>query len=287
MNPLIEKKLSSIRDIPTLPAIVLKLTKAVDDPNMDGRKIALLLQDDPALSTRILRLVNSALYAGAEPTASVQLAVSRIGMEGLRNLAIAVSVFQSFQPGPKDAFDRKEFWKHCLLCGVAATILFRKARSQMSHFYPDDVLHLSGLVHDIGRIVLDEHFHTEFVAAMAARDQTMAPLIEMERKFIGTDHAEVGAWLANRWKMVPAVVQAIRWHHEPESAEPECRDLVRLINAANYICNFQQLGWSGDTTPEFLPMAWEKLGISPADAQEIGVSICADARLSQLMAALG
>ncbi len=286
MTPLIEKKLLSIRDLPTLPVVVVKLTAAVDDPTADGLRIARLLQDDPALSARVLRLVNSALYAGAAPTSSVQLAVSRIGMVGIRNLATAVGVFKAFGPGQQSAFDRKEFWRHCIHCGVASTILFRKARGKLKHFYPDDVLHLCGLVHDIGRIVLDVYFHEQFLAAMAARDQTMAPLIEMERQHIGTDHTEVGAWLAKHWRMAPAVEQVIRWHHDPDSADPEYRELAGLCNAANYICNFHQLGWSGDYSPEYLPMVWERLGITPADAHEIGLNIVADGQYSQLLSVL-
>ena len=286
MNPEIEKKLQSITDLPTLPAVISKLTTAVDSAKSDSRQIARLLQDDPALSTRVLRLVNSALYAGSEPTASVQLAVARIGMVGIRNLATAVAVFQAFRPGPVGSFDRKEFWRHCILCGVASTILYRKARSKLPHFYPDDVLHLSGLVHDIGRIVLDVHFHDAFVAAMSASEQNMAPLIEMERQHIGTDHAEIGAWLAQRWRMVPAVQQVIRWHHDPDRADPEFQELAQLCNAANYICNFQQLGWSGDPAPEFIPLLWERLGLTPSDAIEIGQNILADGQYSQLLSAL-
>ncbi|MEO5368166.1 MAG: HDOD domain-containing protein, partial [Magnetococcus sp. WYHC-3] len=192
----------------------------------------------------------------------------------------------AFKAGSNDSFDRREFWRHCILCGVAANVLFRRTRSKLGHFFPEDVLHLSGLVHDIGRLVLDVHFHDAFMAAMAARDQTMSSLIEMERQHIGTDHTEVGAWLAQRWKMVPSVVQVIRWHHEPDSADPEYRDLAGLCNAANYICNFQQLGWSGDSYPVFHPVLWERLGLSPSDAHEIGENIRAEGQDSQLLAAL-
>lgn len=286
MNSEIEKKLLSIRDLPTLPAVLYKLASASNNPNTDCRQIATLLQDDPVLSSRILRLVNSVLYAGTEPTASMQMAVARIGMTGIRNLATSVAVFQAFNGKTQPSFDRKEFWRHCILCGVAATILFRKTRSKLPQFYPDDVLHLSGLVHDIGRIVLDVYFHDAFIAAMTARDQTMSSLISMEQQFIGTDHAEVGAWLAHRWKMVTPVVQVIRWHHEPNSADPAYRELTELCNAANYICNFQQLGWSGDLFPIYRPALWEHLGLTPADVQEIGENIRAEGRDSQLLAAL-
>ncbi|MEI6211721.1 MAG: HDOD domain-containing protein [bacterium] len=287
MNPLIEKQLLNIRDLPTLPTVIVKLTQAVDDPNTDARRIANLLQDDPALSARVLRLVNSVLYAGSEPIISVQMAASRIGMAGVRNLAIAAAVFQSFRPSPKDAFDRNEFWRHCILCGVASTVLFRRVRGKIKRFYPDDILHLSGLVHDIGRIVLDVYFHDAFVAAMTVSRQSMFPLVDMERKHIGTDHAEVGAWLARRWKMAPAIEQTIRWHHEPDSATPEHQELAVLCNVANYICNFQQLGWSGDSSPVFLPALWERIGLTPNDAHAIGESIQAEGRDSQLLAALG
>ncbi|MEO5366561.1 MAG: HDOD domain-containing protein, partial [Magnetococcus sp. WYHC-3] len=92
MDPKVEKKLLSIRDLPTLPAVVTRLTTMVNETSTDSKKIALLLQDDPVLSARILRLVNSVLYAGTEPTASVQLAVARIGLVGIRNLATSVAV---------------------------------------------------------------------------------------------------------------------------------------------------------------------------------------------------
>ena len=287
MDPLIEKQLLKIRDLPTLPKVITKLTTAVDNPRADSKQIAALLQDDPVLAARVLRLVNSVLYAGSEPIASVHLAVARIGMVGIRNLATAIAIFQAFRSSPEDdAFDRREFWRHCILCGVAANILFRQTRTKLMHYYPDDVLHLSGLVHDIGRIVLDVHFHDAFVAAMVASEQTSSPLVDMEQKFIGTDHTEVGAWLAQRWRMVPAVTQVIRWHHQPDSADLEYRELAGLCNAANYICNFQQLGWSGDAAPVFIPDLWERLGITPADAHSIGENIREGAQDSQLLAAL-
>jgi HD-like signal output (HDOD) protein len=285
MNTAVETKLATIRDLPTLPTVIAKLNSAVADINSDAKRIVMLLRDDPAISAKILRVVNSSFYAGSEPTSSMQLAVARIGMVGIRNLATAAAVFGAFRHGPQDAFDRKEFWRHCILCGVAATVLFRCSRARLTRFYTDDILHLAGLVHDMGRIVLDLYFHDPFLAALDASAKGMYPLLEAERRLIGTDHAEVGAWLAQKWNLSPAIQQVIRWHHEPASASAEFRELAALCNAANYICNFQQLGWSGDSAPLYQAQVWDQLGLSPNEAQDISEKIKIESRESEMLSA--
>jgi HD-like signal output (HDOD) protein len=215
----------------------------------------------------------------------VQLAVARIGMVGIRNLATAAAVFGAFRHGPQDAFDRKEFWRHCIVCAVASTVLFRRCREHIKRFYSDDILHLSGLVHDMGRIVLDLYFHDAFLAALDASNKGMYPLLEAERRLVGADHAEVGAWLAQRWNLSPAVQQVIRWHHEPEGAGAEFQELAALCSAANYLCNFQQIGWSGDSAPLYQQTVWDRLGLSANDVHAISEKIKSESQESELLSA--
>jgi putative nucleotidyltransferase with HDIG domain len=284
----IQAKLDAIRDLPTLPAVIEKINAAVADPNMDAEHMALLLRDDPAMSARIMRVVNSALYAtGSETIGSVRTAVVRLGMLGIRNVAMSAAVFSALGAKGQGTFDRQEFWRHCIHSGVAATVLHRRARARLTRFYTDDILHLAGLVHDIGRIVFDQYFHAEFVASLALCEKELMPLQEAELKVIGVDHAEVGAWLAQKWRVSEEIQQTIRWHHDPASAGERYVELAMLCHVGNYICNQQQIGWGGDAAPVYLPSVWNSLGLSPGDVSEIGAQVKAEAKGSEMLAVFG
>lgn len=287
MNLEVERRLNQITELPTLPVVVQKLNSAVSDPKVDANRIAELLKDDVAISAKLLKVVNSALYSGKEPITSIQMAVARLGMNGVRNVVTSVAIFSAFGSSDQDAFDRNEFWRHCIFAGHAAAVLHNKANCPFKRPYPKDMLHLCGVMHDVGRLVLDQFFHDQFMEALAVGEQEMLPLCDAERDVIGADHAEVGAWLATRWSTTEALVQSIRWHHDPSQSGDEYRYLVSLCHAANYVCNYQQIGWSGDVAPHFVDGVWADLGIGVSEVYEVADEIHEVSKESELLAAFG
>lgn len=283
---LIFKKLEGINNLPTLPAVMQKLSKAVRDPNSDAAMIAGIIKDDPSMMARIMKVVNSAAYGLPQPVQSLQQALSILGMNALNNIALSTAVFSSFQTQTKDDFSRDEFWKHCICVGIAANILSNRTRETVKKRFQRDTLHLCGLLHDIGKILFDEFFHAEFMEAIRRAGERQIPLHQAELEIYGTNHAEVGAWLGKRWNLTQDVIQAIRWHHDPENADIEHVELLRLCHAANHICNVENLGFSGDVAPSFVLGVWKRIGLSVKDIRDIVGEVQKEAAQSETMMAI-
>ncbi len=266
---LIFKKLEGITNLPTLPAIMQKLTKAVRDPKADTAMIAAIIKDDPSMMARILRVVNSAVYGMPEPVTSLQQALAIMGMNALNNIALSTAVFSTCSKCGGGGFNLEEFWRHCISVGIAANILNERTKGTVKKRFSKDTLHLCGLLHDIGKIIFEEFFREEFMETLRRSAERQIPLFQAELEVYGTNHAEIGAWLGTRWNLTPDVIQAIRWHHEPENAEVEHVELLRLCHAANHICNIENLGFSGDAAPSLVLGVWKRIGLGVKDIADI------------------
>ena len=287
MNDKVIAKLETIRNLPTIPTVIQKVRVAIANPNADAMKVSMIIENDPAMMTRILKIVNSAFYGGVEPITSVQHAVARIGFAAISNIAMSTFVFSSFESSDKNLFDRQAFWRHCIATGIAAEAVYASCRDKVNQRFRKDILHLVGLLHDIGKIVFEQHFHSQFAVAIESAKANRQPLMSAEQESLETDHCEVGAWLAAKWHIDEQVLQVIRWHHDPEKADPNHYDLVALCHVANYICNMCSLGESGDSTaPTASSATWNHLGISESDISRLAELVKEEAEKADTMLAL-
>jgi len=267
--------------------VVDKVKSALTEAKTDAARLARIIQDDPAMMARILRVVNSALYGASCKITSVQQAVARMGFNTVSNIALSTSVFSAFgKKGEKD-FNRSEFWRHCISTGIAAGVISERARDSLTKKYPQDLLHLAGLVHDIGKIIFEQFFHDDFINAVNACAERQIPLYQLEVEIILSDHAQVGAWLGKKWNLAPEIIDTIRWHHEPANAAPEYKELVMLCHAANYICNHEKIGDSGDSVaPAFFQSIWKQLGLGTDDFPQIAEIVREESKKSEIMLSL-
>lgn len=272
-------------NLPTLPAVMHRLTSTVNNPNADAGQVAKIIKDDPAMTARVLKMVNSAAYSGGENITSIQQAVARMGFVAIKNVALSTSVFSAFNSCKNTVFDREEFWRHSVCVGIGANVLYRHTQETCKLKIPRDVLHLAGLLHDIGKILFESRFHDEFGQAV---QQAAAgrPLFEAEKELLGVDHSEVGAWLGERWNLSREIVEAIRWHHIPEQTEEKYLDLLRLVHTANHIINLEKIGNGGDSaSPAFNIGVWRRLGLKVRDIREIVKEIIEESKLSETLMA--
>lgn len=279
-------KLEGITNIPTLPVVVQALGKAIRDPNSDAAKIAAIVKDDPSMMARVLRVVNSAAYGLQRPVESVQQAISLIGLNAVDNIALSTAVFSTCRGTGKGGLNREELWTHAVSVGLAANHLCQRTAATLKKRYSRDILHLSGLLHDIGKILLAEHFQAELATAVARGVERQIPLWQAELQIYGTNHAEIGAWLARKWDLAADLTAVIRWHHEPEQAEVEHLDLLRIIHTANHICNLEHLGQSGDEFPSFVLGVWKRLGLGVKDIEAIVAGVREEAAKSETLLAI-
>ncbi|HBA84396.1 MAG TPA: hypothetical protein DCZ95_09915 [Verrucomicrobia bacterium] len=282
----IVRKLESILDLPTLPLVVDKVREAIRDVNADAQRIAKIIEDDPAMMARVLKVVNSPLYGGREPINSLQTAVARMGMNAVNNIAMSTSVFSTFGKEDDKLFDRKGYWRHCICAGIGAAIIYERCKANIKKRYTADVLHLCGLLHDIGKLVLVRYFHDDFLKAIRLADDEGLALVAAEKQTVGMDHAEIGGWLAARWKIPADLAQVVRYHHDPAAAPEEVRDLAMLCHCSNYICNLENLGSGGDAAaPSFQESAWTKLGLALSDISVIVDRITEESKKSEVLMA--
>ena len=260
--------LDAIRDIPTFPRVAARLSAVMARPASTMREVADAIQQDPAVTARLLQLVNSAYYrriTGGVAISSVPFAVTRVGLEEIRNIVTTLSVFSLF-PGAWADVDRVAFWRHCLETALAARLVRARALGPAAPTRDaDDEWYAAGLLHDIGIVVLDHYFRPDFVGILSTARRSAVPLHEVEQAMAGIDHAAVGAAVARRWGLPAPIVAALEHHHDPGAAPAEHRALCAGVHLADYLCRAGEAGLvdrEGETASE---AALAALGLSVDD----------------------
>lgn len=281
-------RLARIDDIPTLPTVLTKLEAAVNNPQSNATSIAAILHDDPAIMARILKVVNSAFYGipGTEIN-SLEFAVTRMGMRAISNIALSTSVFSVFKKRSTRLLNMHEFWRHSICTGIAVNIVYNHCKRNLKKRYSKDLLHLAGLLHGIGKIILAQYFPEEFQQALEANADKLIPLKETEQDLLNCDHTMIGLWLGKKWNLAPELLQCVRWVEDPENSQEQFRDLVRLCHVGSYICSREKIGDNGElSTPALIPDTWKHLGLSVQDITEIVDLVKEDSAQSELLMTL-
>jgi putative nucleotidyltransferase with HDIG domain len=260
-----EKKLGTIKDLPTLPAVIRQVSSLIETNETDLGKIADVITTDAALSLRILRLVNSAFYGLRNRVTSLQHAVVALGLRAVYNLMLGLTVVKLFKNGKSPHFDPELLWRHSFGCGL----LSEKIAGLVKYPFPDECF-IAGLLHDMGRLMLDQFLHEEFSVALRHSAAQKCSLLKSEKAVIGFDHAEAGAWLAQRMLIPDSFINVIRYHHEPSQIPADFahyRDIVRIASTSNRICNQENVGDSGERLIPDDPgmLGREELGIDVPD----------------------
>jgi putative nucleotidyltransferase with HDIG domain len=235
--------------LPTLPLVASRLLEAIADPVARSEEIARIVALDPALTARTLRLANSDFYGFPRKVGTVDLAVVVLGANTVRDLVLSAAVFQTIGAAGDDL---RALWDHAMATGVAARALADRAGYRLA-----GEAYAAGVLHDVGKVALRQSFPDRFEAVIAlARDQRLS-IADAERGVLGSDHAEVGGWLAERWGLPADLVEAIACHHGPDRAtvNPELANLTHLANALA-----ERMGhpWPRGAEPDpVLPGAWQ------------------------------
>jgi putative nucleotidyltransferase with HDIG domain len=243
VNPTVQrirKVTESIISLPTLPTVVSKMIELVDNPKTSAASLARLISTDQALTAKILKLANSAYYGFPREISTVNMAIVVLGFNTVKDMGLSLSVFQVFKDSEGDkSFDVSKFWEHCIGCGAAARMMARR----LKYRFVGEAF-VAGLLHDIGKVILNQYVHKEFMEIIGAAAVGEMTLDEAEEKIIGTGHAQVGSWLAEKWNLPKLIVESIAFHHAPWEAKAE-PELVAIVNIANYLCHCCKIGYSG------------------------------------------
>ncbi|HUW55173.1 MAG TPA: HDOD domain-containing protein [Planctomycetota bacterium] len=257
------KIIDELEGLPTLPAVVSELLERAEDPNATVGNITEIVENDPSLNAKILKLVNSAFYGLPRRVSSLKTAVSILGFNAIRNIVLATSIFNMFgRRGVR--FDSVGFWIHCLGCAVGCTTLFRRidVTDEHSEF-------VYGLLHDLGKIVMAVHMEETMAAILKTARTEKLTFHEAEKALEGVTHAQLGAALAERWRFPETLTNAIRYHHNVESAGAGLTE-ASVVHVSDTLARALQLGWCGDDLiAPVSEAAWDAVGLSTGDVGDV------------------
>lgn len=252
-------KISTLKSLPTLPHILVKLINACNEEDVELTKVSKIVEKDPSLSSRIIKLVNSAHYGLPKKVESVHHSISYLGINTIKNIAIGASISHAFRPPRTSAlFNLKMFWWHSLKCAVLSRLIAR----EMGHNNSEEAF-LAGLLHDIGRLVLWVNDPKEYSGLLEEYYGRPDLLLAGEIR-LGVTHCEVGAWLLHRWNIQPFMVDAVLYHHESLQKIKNALPLVQIVYAANVLSEYR-------TQEEEVPKkeAGDLCGLSPSQLEAL------------------
>jgi HD-like signal output (HDOD) protein len=242
LKSLVEK----IHGLPTIAKVGMKILELASDPEVSMSALSEAIHQDPSLAARVLKVANSPFYGMPRQVDSLQLALVILGLNEVRTVALGLSLFNVIKTLDSHVtYDRQKFWIHSAGCGIVARILGRKLnfRSEGTDF-------IVGLLHDMGKIIIDEYFGNEFTQIFKKTQVAKVKMLEAEREFLGASHERIGGWLAEKWRLPDTLCDAIIYHHESPNAEPwhVMKDprLVSLAYIAEAFCEYYDIGWDGD-----------------------------------------
>lgn len=252
-------------NLPSLPQVLIRLLEACNDEDATPRELSEITSKDPAVSARVMRLVNSAYMGFTQKVDSIEKAIVYIGTDTLKNIAVTASVLTAFH----DAEDGEEFrlgrfWWHSFMVGSLAKIMAK----EVSYPSPDEAF-ISGLLHDIGKLVLWEVARKEY-SSILKKTVKSNNVTTAERKVFGFTHAYVGAELIRKWKLKSFMADAILYHHADAERIAESFPLLKIIFTANLLANAQASESSAgvQAAKEVLGLDESKVEAMLAEAEE-------------------
>ena len=257
-----------IDSMPSLSVTVSKIIEVSKNPQSTAKDLNRVISLDPVLVGKVLKLINSAYYGLQNKVTSLVTAIIMLGMNTIKNLALSTAVLGNMKKDTSfKALNIDGFWRHSIGVGVLSKLIASKigipATKKEEYF-------IGGLLHDIGKIPLNELFEESYMKAIRAADMKKAMLADMEKEFIGITHTEVGKMIAEKWNLMDETFECVLHHHDPNMASEKNYKLVTAVHIADIYCNMNQVGFSGSRhTDPIGEHLLDSIGINEAFLEEL------------------
>jgi putative nucleotidyltransferase with HDIG domain len=250
----LERITREIDSLPTLPEVYTTVSRMLENPKVSASDIAEVISRDPAITAKLLKIVNSAFYGLPQQVSTLTHALVLLGFSTVKSLLLATSLAQVFGSTGTDRFDRAGFWTHCFATGVVA----KSIAIRIGYVKVEEVF-IQGLLHDIGKIVLDQYAPEDFAEITRIAEEEPMLLRDAEERVLGYDHAAIGALVAERWNFPAHFGRSIGRHHRPRRADRLLRE-ASMVHLADIICRAKLVGYGGDPCiPSLSALAWKSL----------------------------
>ncbi len=255
MEELTEEKKLKIKQIqtyiakmPSLSTTVTKVLEICNNPNTSPGDLNKVISLDPVLTGKVLKLINSAYYSLPNQVASLTRAIIMLGLNTVKNLALSTAILENLaDSGLSKGLSMDDFWTHSICVGVTAKSIAAAIGVPVTL---RDEYFLTGLLHDLGKIPLNNRFPEIYMKSLEFTSNKQLPLYKTEEIVLGIHHMEVGQMIAEKWQLNDSMKESLYYHHNPEDAKEENNVMVSTIALANACANKFETGSAGDTTPK-------------------------------------
>ncbi len=211
------EKIENTPDMPTLPSVATEILRVANNPMTSANDVSNIIHKDQALTTKVLKLVNSAFYGFPGKIKTIQHAVVIIGFNKVKNIVMAASLFDMTKDRDSDLLNIPDFWTYSLTTAIAAQEVIKEVDSNI---IPDDIF-VAGLIHSLGTLILDQVFPQEFRSVLARHRESTDKIIDIEKQILGFSHMQAGEWATEKWDLPKVLCSSIRYYQTPTLANSD------------------------------------------------------------------
>lgn len=272
----VSQAVNSVASLSTLPEVTTQIIKTVEDKNSSAQQLHKIVSHDPALVTRVLKVVNSAFYGLPGQVASIERAIVMLGLNAVKNIAVAASLGQMFR-GVKlcEGFTAKDLWTHCVAVACAARDLAKQAKLPVA-----DEAFLAGMIHDVGLLVSLQVWPEKLRLVCDQARTSARPFTQIEREVLGVDHQQLGQALCEKWNFPRSCSLVAGHHHDASGTAESALSVVAVVAVADSIVAMSGAGFNLTRLHD---------PVDPALAESVSVTAAqiesTRARLPELLAA--
>ncbi|MBC8317793.1 MAG: HDOD domain-containing protein [Desulfobulbaceae bacterium] len=241
----------------SLPETYLRLKEILDEPDFTMAEVAILISQDPGLTVRLLRLVNSSFFGRSAKIETVSHAVSILGTQQIHDLVLATCVSQAFDGMSLEVMTMQRFWERSVMCGVNSQLL-----SSMSQPDYSERLFVCGLLHDVGHLIMYESIPEQCQQAIKESLESGMSLHKIEHNLFGFDYAQIGGAMMRHWGLPQSLWEPAQYHTDPEKAEQYLHETA-IVHIGSLLTRAGDGEGTFDMGPlRVNPAAWEQTGLT-------------------------
>lgn len=264
MNPDVLDKIMTCRELPTLPAVAMRVVELTGSESVSFRQLAEAIQNDQALAAKILRTVNSSMYAVRTKCSSINQAIVMLGMSAVKTLALSFTLVSAIRDADTGPFDMQDYWRRALYTAIAARCIANKARLPNA-----EECFLGGLLQDVGMIALHQTLKKDYTKLLGIAGGDHRRVLGHEVRALGLHHADVGAMLAKKWRLPESLVMPIKYHERPTAAPMEHTGVVRAVGLGNIASDVLTSMEPTDSLRRFYERAEQWFGLDNSRADDV------------------
>ena len=231
MNYDIQQLINKEINLPSPPAVAVQIMSTVQNENSDFNKLAKIITSDPALTGKMLQIANSGFYALPKKVTSIDRALSVLGTNIIKNIALSFVISTEMRKQRNVGFDINTHWRHSVTTAVAAELLAKQLGQQ------NEDLFATALLHNIGMPIISSQRGDQYEQIIKSTEATNHETINSERQVFGFDHQQVGALLIKHWGLPERMTEPIKYHHRPDSAPHKFKATAHIIYFAERIAS--------------------------------------------------